>query len=97
MKDLDPFDDWFDGDDVDWEKVAAQSQEIGAEDLEGDQDHDDIDPEVAYQLGYDADPYERCPFEHGTEAADRWHDGRDAAELDAWQSGDLPKQYRDPD
>lgn len=92
MKDLlDPLD-WGN---VDWESLARED-EIQSDDLEGEQDHDDIDSDVAYQLGYEADAYSDCPFELGTEAAYRWQDGRDASELDAWQAGELPTHYRDP-
>lgn len=103
MRDLDPFDDLFDdekiefdAEKIDWETLALR-EEIDASDLGGEQDHDDIDPDVAYDMGYAADPYSHNPFEHGTEAADRWLEGRDAAELDAWQGGELPTQYREPD
>lgn len=105
---IDPFDD--DDDAPDWESMSPTLAEIEAEimvdpsrfeieseDLEGEQDHDGIDPDVAYDMGYAADAYADNPFEHGTEAADRWSDGQLAAELDAMQSGELPTRYRDPD
>lgn len=80
---------------IDWEAVALDaSMEAGEED---EQEQEPDDPDIAYERGYNADAYDDNPFEHGTEASDRWLEGQDAAELDAMQSGELPTRYRDPD
>ena len=61
-----------------------------------DHDHDEIDGDIAYGMGYSADPFADCPFEYGTLAADSWLAGRDASEIDDMQHGELAVRYREP-
>jgi hypothetical protein len=58
---------------------------------------DDDDPDVAYNLGFEAAPDRECPYEPGTIACAYWHDGTAAADLAAMQRGEVADRYRDPD
>lgn len=102
MKDLlDVISDLVDMDRLDWEAIAESSADDSDEAIDPDEsydeDTDESDPAIAYERGYNSDAYADCPFENGSGEADRWLEGRDAAELDAWQNGELPTQYREPD
>lgn len=72
---------------------GSMSDECGGGEIDFECD-DDVDPMVAYKMGYDSDDFDLCPFEGGTELSDEWHSGRDASEIDDLQRGSLPTRYR---